>query len=323
MRTFASRLLIIGLFAVLAHEPASAFDAARLPIAPMLPTLDDCRQLDLEYNRLLSANFAGWETCQKQDPIFGLDHLRSQCPGFNSNGSSTTAWVQCEGFVDDNCELDRRQSRESALCRSRVHDIEVANAHDRSVRDEKVSHLLALEAEGKKVSILAGSLVGLVKDPYRFLAKALSGQANKAALNALLANGALSKQPGSLAEQVYKFANDTVRLGLQASPDPIIRYIQKTSLDAITSEYKNVFNQLDTALVEMQNFNGRLASTDLRFNLSPLPPMPSSPVQTGPTTRSSPRQDPDCSILDNFAQTSKLRDEDPDKFVALVKRCTK
>ena len=324
MRTFTSKILIAGIFAVLVHEPASALDATRLPIAPTLPTADDCRQLDLEYSRLISAVNAKQGICLKQDPSFGPAHRRSDCPGFNSNGNDTAAWVQCEDNIDDRCELDRRGSKESALCRARVHDIDLANPRDRATRDEKVSQLLTLEAEGKKVSLLAGSLVGLIKDPNRFLAKALSGQANKAALNVLLANGAPPTRPGSLAEQVYRFANDTVRLGLQGNPDPIIRYIQKTSLDAITSEYKNIFNQFDTAMVEMQNFNGRLASTDLRFSPTPLPPVSTNPIPSrpDPSTRPSPRQD-DCALLDNFAQTRKLQDEDPDKFLALVKRCTK
>lgn len=299
-------LLLAGL--LLPSMSSWAFDKTRLPLSPMLPTAEDCRQLRQELYRATSAAQTRISACMKQEPRFSsLPLRRGRC-----EMTGLVAWSQCVDLDEDACRLSDHAEEESNKCDVRAQQVAMANDRQRLQTALALAQLNAHQAQVKSAYAALGAARLAIMDPARLLGEALF-KTDKPLLGLLFPGlvGQIGRNDTVLAEQLYKFAYQRAQAGTRLVPNRAIGEIQEASLGHIDRLYADIFRQMDSALAQMQSSQGQIDS--LRFDA----PRPS------PTVRPAAAPDRECEILDDFASASKLRDDDVERFKSLTRRCTK
>ncbi|WP_157763928.1 hypothetical protein [Paraburkholderia aromaticivorans] len=295
-------------------QQVEAIDWNLFPVVPTAPTAEDCRVLVLEHyeNWIRPAN-ERYSKCLEQKTMFGTATGGGRC-----KPSGITAWIQCVDLQEQSCLIHEKSSQEEDLCHQRATAVERAAAASKRDADRNQQRLADLIKKGKRIADLYSNSTNLITDPKAFLQKALVKSGQQALLRKMYpeAFGKNGPDREDLAQQAYESAWSLARNG---SKNPVISEIQGTALDAIQREYDNVFRQLDSASVQLKNFTSEVASTRFSNPAPGLSPTPDPAVEN----RSGGGELTDCSILDNFAAASRLRDSDENKFLALTAKCTK
>jgi hypothetical protein len=294
-------IVLLGLLST----AASALDRGQLPVSPVLPSMEDCRQLIATLQEEDYKRTAGESACMRQEPRFNMLPSGGHC-----HEGGLIAWAQCVAITNELCEFRDYKDHEVSTCFERAK--QVANAGQASESAAvNVAALNAIASKGRLIATMAAIPGKLIQDPKVFLYKAL-GKTTPALLARAfpsLKQGITADDP-DLAEQLYKYAYQHANGNLGLTRNPVIAAIQQDSLTKIDALYGSIFQQMDAALAQMKAFDSSVA--DMRLIV------PSGQPVGHPVSGDS----LECSALDDFRTASKLRDDDPDKFLALMRRCT-
>ena len=206
--------------------------------APINPSKKDCQLLSKDLYQKLSAAWNENSTCSINAPI--KFHFYTDCNGNNTY----TVYDQCLHIRESICELKNHTNNEIKLCNSR--------ARETSARDAR------LEQELRRANELTEQTSGTIRflnNPEMFLKKSLSPYPQT--LDRLF-GPSRDKMDTSLAEEIYRYADNQAKGGTYSTKNPAIRQIQSTALKHVSYMFNKNLDQLDSLNIQMKELTTQM-----------------------------------------------------------------
>jgi hypothetical protein len=273
-----------------------------LPVAPVWPSLDGCRQFAREIYLKKSAVYRRNAQCMSDNPP-RID-WSLECSRSGTVRRTLSAWPQCEGAQEE-CALNQLES-EARRC-----EREAAN-RDRG--EDRLALARAFDARESKAISLHNAYTNAKNafaNPRAFASAWLDGKVRDRAMKGLAALEAGSPHASHDLQETYDYLfSKSLGQAEQVTSNPIIRSIQGDVAGRIKAEHQKTIEQMLSLSNSIEAIglapDGRNESHGARSR-------PGSSVHVG--TAGS-----DCAILDT-AQRTDLAIDHAEEFRALIERC--
>jgi hypothetical protein len=272
----------------------------RIPLAPIAPTMEDCRRLSAEFGELVQQVLGRIQQCMRTTETkigYGLE-----CSHPRGVVTRLRAWPHCGSDEATLCELYARRDAEVSECQSRVR----AGMERRRGAEEHAQALKNANDRYDSFRRAYDSTKSLLTDPRKFLMQTLSREI----WSRIFPKGeteSLGDRP-DLAEEVYRYAFNQAKAGIRLTPSPFIRSIQQQMLDRLGGEFARTLVELDRIERALERFG--TSEMDALARTAPVP------VRSQPLGGAD-----DCAILEDFQESRSLMQSDQERWLDLVAKC--
>ena len=272
-----------------------------LPADPERPTFQDCRTQSAQYSQILMELHAQNWSCIKQGVKFGY------APGCGRE--QYTAFVNCARFDVSICEIDERRKSSERTCQARA---EARAQQEGQQKAEEERRALADRLKKANDTIEAArSLPSAISDPKTYFVKAFG--ANSPLLKELFKSSDYRSDSvkTDIASELYRFAQNYAKTGIQTTSNPLIRTIQQDALKRLGEQHKNILEQADALGASLDSF--------AKQSTAPAKPSgftPGSIKVPAPSNAA-------CAVFNDEDASRELMQRDGKRWLELYSQCAK
>jgi hypothetical protein len=220
----------------------SLYAQERFPVAPAVPTTQDCENLSNAYLRLFRDGANQTSACLSGPANTGPGRLIdnfSTCSSYEG----VRGYPQCFTAELSECQLGNRMNDETQACYARV-----PNASDSSLQNATNLYNNLQSSVG-----LYNNTLTFLTDPKQFIYDALMVYSANFANQMFNANGQVRPQYYSTANKIYAFAQNFAAYGMQQGMSGLPRAIALQSLEQIGGRFQTALADLARAMAMMDS----------------------------------------------------------------------
>jgi hypothetical protein len=225
-------------FFLISESTAYGENGISFPKFPDDPTFEDCEILRKQY-QFIRANLNNQLSgCMHQKPTFGFGNT---CSG----RQTLMAWSQCNDIEVTVCKVEVARDKAISECR------ESAKPNSKINNATVISNVNNLYEDTSDYYAKARNILDILQNPKVFLRDNLSQYPN-----------VIQKLFGTheddfdvdLGQEIYRYSQNMVEVSVDQAPNDIVRMIQKSALQHISSVHKNMMLDLKNAIDNMNGF---------------------------------------------------------------------